>query len=292
MSLWKQAILCLVLRRGGRRPAGTSTRIPRSVGLARESATGIRRAAADGRQGGGRQNRIPGLIGGGAVNVVTAPVETDKSGDTVMALGTAKAVRSVTLYPAGLRHGRRDRCSSPARRSRPARRSCMLDDEEEQVAVGPRAHRVRAGARRRSSGSQALAKSKTISSVALSDAEMAAQLAENRACGPRRSLLRPAQRHGALRRHRRPDRHLDRRPRHQHHARSPRSTISRRCASTSRCRSAGRDGSSRASRSPPRAQALPGLEVRRQDHRHRQPRRRDDAHAAPAGRPRQLRPGC
>src|SRR5882724_9301975 len=100
MSFWKQAILCIVLLVGA--AAGWYVyKNPEMVGLAREDAKDSGKAGAQqaGGQEGGRQNRIPGLIGGGAVNVVTAAVETDNSGDTVMALGTARAVRSVTLYP-------------------------------------------------------------------------------------------------------------------------------------------------------------------------------------------------
>ena len=33
--------------------------------------------------------------------MVTAPVETDQGGETVIAIGTAKAARSVTLFPQG-----------------------------------------------------------------------------------------------------------------------------------------------------------------------------------------------
>ena len=131
-----------------------------------------------------------------------------------MALGTAKAVRSVTLYPqvTGMvteilfKPGQAVEADAPL---------LTLDDEEEQVAAD-RARIEYAQARAAFERSQALAKSKTISSVALSDAEMAAQLAENgvRHGGDRRE---PPHRARALRRRRRPDRHLDRRSRHQHH---------------------------------------------------------------------------
>ena len=119
MSFWKQAVLCLVLvvaAAGGwyayknpDRRRGWPSQEPRRSGGRPEAA--------------GRRNRIPGLIGGGAVNVVTAPVEMDKSGDTVMALGTAKAASLRDPLSSG--HRRRDRRSRsrPARRSRPTRRS-------------------------------------------------------------------------------------------------------------------------------------------------------------------------
>src|SRR5215207_2078046 len=73
-------------------------RNPQLVGFggqtaSQDNAEGSGRQRGGGEQAGGsRDNRIPGLIGGGgAVNVVTAPVEMDRSGQHVMALGTAKA---------------------------------------------------------------------------------------------------------------------------------------------------------------------------------------------------------
>ena len=116
MSLWKQAVLCLVLvvaAAGGwyayKNPETGWGWPSRS----RQGGDSRKRAA----------NRIPGLVGGGAVNVVTAPVELDKSGDTVMALGTAKAVRSVILYPAGHRRRNPDRIRARPDGRRPTRRS-------------------------------------------------------------------------------------------------------------------------------------------------------------------------
>lgn len=169
MSLWKQAVLCLVLvvaAAGG----WYAYKNPDRLGLAKQESAGRgqpERVA----------NRIPGLVGGGAVNVVTAPVELDKSGDTVLALGTATALRSVILYPQvtgvvtriAFAPGQTVEADAPL---------LMLDDEEEQVAAD-RARIEYAQARATFERSQALSKSKTISSVALADAEMAAQLAEN-----------------------------------------------------------------------------------------------------------------
>jgi RND family efflux transporter MFP subunit len=171
MSFWKQAVLCLVLvvaAAGG----WYAYKNPERLGLAREEATPRARA-----EGSGRGNRIPGLVGGGAVNVVTAPVELDRSGDTVIAVGSAKALRSVTLYPQVTGVVTRV-MFAPGQMVEADAPLLALDDEEEQIAAD-RARIEYAQARAAFERSEALAKSKTISSVALADAEMAAQLAEN-----------------------------------------------------------------------------------------------------------------
>ena len=146
-------------------------RNPQVVGLAPES-------AAPGEQAGGKTggNRIPGLIGGGAVNVVTAPVQTDAGGETVMALGTAKAVRSVTLYPqvTGMVTEMLFQPGQPVEAGKPL---VQLENDDQAVALD-RARVTREQARLTLERSQALAKTKTISGVALSDAETAAQLAD------------------------------------------------------------------------------------------------------------------
>lgn len=128
--------------------------------------------------GGNHDTRIPGLIGGGgAVNVVTAPVETDRGGQRVLALGTAKAARSVVIYPqvTGMVA---EILFKPGQAVEAGAALLRLDDEEEQ-ATADRARIEYAQARAAFERSESLAKSKTISSVALSDAEMTAQLAEN-----------------------------------------------------------------------------------------------------------------
>src|SRR5688572_18942269 len=99
MSLVKQALLCLVLvalAAGG----WYAYQNRQTIGLASETAGEAGQRRDDGRRGGGGGNRIPGLMGtGGAVNVITAAVEADQSGETLTALGTAKAARSVTVFP-------------------------------------------------------------------------------------------------------------------------------------------------------------------------------------------------
>jgi RND family efflux transporter MFP subunit len=174
MSYWKQAILSLLVvaaaaagwflyeREGAGEPPG-------------QVADGGSREGGAPREAGGRETSIPGLIGGGAVNVVTAPVEVDAAGASVIALGTAKAAHSVTLYPqvAGIvseilfKPGEAVAANAPLLR---------LNAEEEQANLD-RARIEFAQAEAALERSRSLAESKTISSVALSDAEMATQLA-------------------------------------------------------------------------------------------------------------------
>lgn len=170
MSPLKQATLSLVLVVAA--AAGWYVfENPQTVGLAHEDAGGQTEA-------GGGGNRIPGLLGEGrAVNVVTASVEVDEGGERVVAVGTAKAARSVILYPqvTGMVN---KILFAPGQTVEAGAVLLMLDDEEEQAAAD-RARIEYAQARSALERSQALAKSRTISDVALSEAEMTAQLAEN-----------------------------------------------------------------------------------------------------------------
>ncbi|MGH6926325.1 MAG: efflux RND transporter periplasmic adaptor subunit [Propylenella sp.] len=179
MSLFKQALLVLVLVVA----AGVGWYVyqhPAAVGLAgdtagEESARG--RSGAPGGPGAREGNRIPGLIGrGGAVNVITQAVEIDPGGETVMALGTAKAARSVTLYPqvTGVVADILFRPGSPVSSGAAL---LKLEDSEQRVA----AEKARVSlnqARATLERSKTLARSKTISDAALLDADTAAQLAE------------------------------------------------------------------------------------------------------------------
>jgi RND family efflux transporter MFP subunit len=143
---------------------------PQMVGLARET------PASEG-QGGGRANRIPGLTGaGGAVNVIAAPVAIDQGGETVTALGTAKAARSVTLYPQ-VTGVVTEVLFSAGEELEAGAVLIRLEDDEQQVALD-RARVTAEQARAALERAQALAKTKTITLTALSDAETAAQLAE------------------------------------------------------------------------------------------------------------------
>jgi RND family efflux transporter MFP subunit len=172
MSLFKQGFLCLVLVA----LAAGSYYVyehPQSVGIARESAG----PSADGaKSSAGRGNRIPGLIAGGAVNVITAEVATDDGGETVVALGTAKAARSVTLYPevTGIVS---EVMFTPGQPVEAGAELVRLESDVQQVAVD-RARLALEQAQATVERAHKLAESKTISDVAMSDAETAAQLAE------------------------------------------------------------------------------------------------------------------
>jgi len=173
MSLPKQLLLCLILVAAAA-VGWYAYQNPDMIGLARESAT---EAGPGEARGSGHGNRIPGLLGsGGAVNVITTPVIMDEGGETIVALGTAKAVRSVTLFPQVtgvvteilVKAG--DRVESGAVLLR-------LEADEEQVALD-RARVALEQANATLERSRALAESRTISAAALLDAETAAELAE------------------------------------------------------------------------------------------------------------------
>jgi RND family efflux transporter MFP subunit len=170
MSLMKQALFCVLLvvaAAGG----WYAWQHIEAAGHARETAEGN---GAERGQGGG--NRIPGLQSGGAINVITAPVEVDPGGESVMALGTARAARSITLYPevTGMVAEVLFTPGEPVEAGAPMIR---LADDAEQVAVD-RARVTLDQARSTLERSRTLAESKTISTVALSDAEAAVALAE------------------------------------------------------------------------------------------------------------------
>ena len=162
-----------------RRPAaGTSTRIPTVVGpgarnarrAGRPQAAAQRRAAAEPHS---RADR-----GGGAVNVVTAPVETDEGGETRDGARHRQGGALGHALPAGHRHRDRDPVQAGRAGRRPARRwsgSRTTSSRSRSTARGSRSQQARRDARARRRRSP---KSKTISDVALSDAETAAQLAE------------------------------------------------------------------------------------------------------------------
>jgi RND family efflux transporter MFP subunit len=175
MSLLKQALVCLVLVAAAAAGWYVYQR-PELVGLA--AADGAATAATPGRPGGaGGGNRIPGLIGGGgALNVITAPVETDAGGETVMALGTAKAARSVTIFPqvSGIVT---EVAFIPGQPVEAGAVLIRLQDDEQEVAV-ERARVTLKQAQDTLERSETLAQSRTIAAVALAEAETAAQLAE------------------------------------------------------------------------------------------------------------------
>jgi RND family efflux transporter MFP subunit len=171
MPLLKQLLVCVLLVAAA--AAGWLTyNNPEMVGLARESAADTAPGQA---RGGG--DRVPGLMGpGGAVNVITAPVEVDSAGETAVALGTAKAARSVTLFPevTGMVA---EVLFTPAAAVAEGAVLVRLEDAEQEVAVD-RARVTLVQANQALKRAQTLAKSKTIATAALEEAELAARLAE------------------------------------------------------------------------------------------------------------------
>ena len=169
MSLFKQVLLCLVIIAIG--AVGWYVyQNPSMVGLARETAGGDGEAALRGAPG-----RIPGVIADGAVNVVTAPVETDQGGETIRAVGTAEAIRSVTVFPqvTGIVS---EVAFTPGEPVEAGAVLVRLEDAEQAVAVD-RARVALEQAEAAVERSQTLAQSQTISEVALSDAQATAELA-------------------------------------------------------------------------------------------------------------------
>jgi RND family efflux transporter MFP subunit len=170
MPYFRQAVLSLALV-GIAAAAWLFYDNPEMAGLGRDG------SGANALRAGNSGNRIPGLIGqGGAVNVVVALVETDEAGETLVALGTAKAARSVMLYPQVT--GTVDEVLfAPGEAVAADQPLVRLDDGEQQVEVD-RARVALDQARATLERSRALAESRTISDVALSDAETTLELAE------------------------------------------------------------------------------------------------------------------
>jgi RND family efflux transporter MFP subunit len=171
MSLTKQALLALLLVAvvGG---GWYVYENPDAIGLAREG--GADMAASDGAAGGG--NRIPGLLGrGGGVNVITAPVETDPGGENVVALGTAKAARSVAIYPQ-VTGVVTDILFRPGEEVKEDALLVQLEDEEERIALDKARVELKQ-AEAALERAKTLANSKTISDAALLEAQTAADLA-------------------------------------------------------------------------------------------------------------------
>jgi len=172
MSPLKQGILSIVLVAVA--AAGWYVyQNPQMVGLARESAS-----EAGGQAAARGENRIPGLVGGaGAVNVITATVETDQGGERVVALGTAKAARSVILYPQ-VTAMVTELLFKPGETVEAGAVLVRLEDDEQRVALD-RARIALAQSEDSLTRAEALAQSKTISSAALSEARMTTDLAKN-----------------------------------------------------------------------------------------------------------------
>ena len=163
MTYLKQALLCLVLLAVA--AAGWYVyRNPETLAFARESAGPAGQGPAQTRSaGGGGGNRIPGLVSGGAVNVVTAPVEVNAGGESVVALGTAEAVRSVNIVPevSGVVS---EVLFTPGEPVGEGAVLLHLEDAEQQVAVD-RARVALQQARDALKRAQTLARSNTVSAV-------------------------------------------------------------------------------------------------------------------------------
>lgn len=116
------------------------------------------------------------LGGGGPVQVVTAPVETDSTGTEVRAIGTAAAVRSVTVFPQ-VTGVVTEVAFTPGGTVAAGDVLLRLDASDQQVAVD-RAELALEAARQAVERAQRLSKSGNVTAVALSDAETAEKQAE------------------------------------------------------------------------------------------------------------------
>jgi RND family efflux transporter MFP subunit len=159
-------------RYGGGAAPGASTE--------RQPAAGAPGTAADqqGQQANRRNGGGAGSAGGGrggAVQVVTAPVEIDTSGLEVRAVGTVAASKAVTLYPevTGLVTDVAFKPGGPVTEGQALLR---LDDADQQIAV-EKAKIALADAQAALDRSNQLAKSSNITTVALSDAKTTVQKA-------------------------------------------------------------------------------------------------------------------
>lgn len=135
--------------------------------------------AAGGGTGGGPPagSGFGGRSGGsGPTLVVTAPVEMDSTGTAIRAIGTAAAVRSVTIYPqvTGIVS---EVAFTPGGEVRDGQVILRLDAADQQVAVD-RATIALEAARQAVERAERLSKSGNVTAVALSDAETNQQKAE------------------------------------------------------------------------------------------------------------------
>lgn len=171
MSLWKQALLCVVLLALG---AGGwyVARNPQLIGMDRTSGAGGSRAPGSSGAGGGG----PGGSRGGQVLVVAAPVESDTAAARVISIGSAKAAQSVTLFPQVT--GVVDAISfTPGKHVDAGTPLVHLEAAEQKVALD-RARATLAQAQAATERAQRLVASKAVAAVTLSDAQTAQVLAE------------------------------------------------------------------------------------------------------------------
>ena len=174
MSNAKQILLCLLVLAVG--AAGwMAYRNPQVFGAVREAGNESAGEATAARRGAGA--RGPGLAGpGGEISVITGTVALDETGEVVTALGTAKAARSVTVVPqvTGIVE---EVLFTPGEVVEAGDVLVCLDDDEQRVAVD-RARITLTDAEAALERSRQLAESRTITTVALGEAESAARMAE------------------------------------------------------------------------------------------------------------------
>jgi multidrug efflux pump subunit AcrA (membrane-fusion protein) len=176
MSIVKQLLVCLVLTAAATAGWLAYTK-PELIGLASASTGGPQSEGRQGAPGGSRAGRVPGMVGErGAVNVVTAPVAAETGGETLIALGTAEAARSVTLFPE-VTGVVTEILFKPGQTVEAGAVLLRLRDDEQQVAVD-RARVNLEQAEQTLQRSRTLAKGKNITVAALTEAETAARLAE------------------------------------------------------------------------------------------------------------------
>jgi RND family efflux transporter MFP subunit len=172
MSVVKQILLCLALVAVG--AAGWYVyQNPQLISAARETDA----SGSGGPAGQAAGRRAPGMGGpGGTINVIGGPVTIDDSADVATALGTAKSARAVTIFPqvSGVV---KEVLFTPGQPVKQGEVLVRLEDDEFSVAVD-RAKISLADARKALERARQLAASKTITSVALSEAETAERVAE------------------------------------------------------------------------------------------------------------------
>jgi len=179
VSLFKQIILSLVVL-GAAYGGWYVYQNPQLVSLARET-VGVEPQAEGGRGGpGGPSVRGAGIAGvrgpGGATNVVAATVEADNSAERLTALGSAKAVRAVAIFPqvTGMVE---EIAFAPGEAVEEGQVLVRLEDDEQEIAV-ERAKVSLEEAGKALERARRLAQSKTITAVTMDEAETATRMAE------------------------------------------------------------------------------------------------------------------
>jgi RND family efflux transporter MFP subunit len=186
VSLFKQILLSLIVL-GAACGIWYAYQNPQVVSLARETVGIEPQAEHDLGQGeheagtpGGPRGRGSGIAGvrgpGGAINVIVGSVAADRSEARLTALGTAKAVRAVTVFPqvTGIVE---EIAFTPGEAVGAGQVLVRLDEAEQQIAV----ERAKVGleeAQKTRERARRLSESRTITAVNLEEAETAARMAE------------------------------------------------------------------------------------------------------------------